>query len=184
MTSTAIRSGQTTWTIDPAHATVEFAVKHLMISTVRGRFAGFSAAITSDDANPANSTIDATIDVATIDTREASRDTHLKSADFFDVEQFPSMTFASKRIEGDLRGEFRIVGDLTIRGTTREVVLEAEFGGEGTDPYGNAKRAYTASTKIDRRDFGLLWNVGLETGGILVGNEVKITIEAQFKRDA
>lgn len=174
----------TTWSIDPAHSTVEFAVKHMMISTVRGRFADFHATVVTDDADPAQTRVEATISTASIDTREASRDTHLKSADFFDAGSYPNLTFVSKRVEGSLEGKFRVVGDLTIRDTTREVVLEVKYEGEGKDPYGNDKRAFIATTKVDRRDYGLLWNVALETGGLLVSNEVRITIEAQFKREA
>ena len=173
-----------TWAIDPAHTTVEFAVKHMMISTVRGRFAEFSATVNGDGTDPAATRVEAKIGTASVDTREPSRDTHLKSADFFDAANYPEITFVSKRIEGNLEGKFKVTGDLTIRDTTREVVLDAEFQGEGRDPYGNQKRAYVATTKVDRRDYGLLWNVALETGGLLVSNDVKITIEAQFKREA
>ena len=174
----------TTWSIDPAHSTVEFGVKHMMISTVRGRFADFQATVVTDGGDPAQTRLEATINVASIDTRESSRDTHLRSADFFDAENYPSLRFVSKRIEGSLEGKFKVVGDLTIRDTTREVVLDVKYEGEGKDPYGNDKRAFLATTRVDRRDYGLLWNVALETGGLLVSNDVRITIEAQFKREA
>ncbi len=182
-TLTSTVTTATSWTIDPAHTTVEFAVKHMMISTVRGRFADFSASLTGDTGDPASTRLEAKIGTASIQTGESSRDTHLKSADFFDVANYPDITFVSKRIEGNLDGKFKVTGDLTIRDATREVVLDAEFQGEGTDPYGNEKRGYVATTKVDRRDFGLLWNVALETGGLLVSNDVRITIEAQFKRE-
>jgi polyisoprenoid-binding protein YceI len=180
----APQSVLTTGSIDPAHSTVEFGVKHMMISTVRGRFADFHATVVTDAVAPAQTRIEAAINVASIDTRESSRDTHLKSADFFDAGNYPSLRFVSKRIEGSLEGKFKVVGDLTIRDTTREVVLDVKYEGEGKDPYGNDKRAFVATTRIDRRDYGLLWNVALETGGLLVSNDVRITIEAQFKREA
>lgn len=172
-----------TWTIDPAHTTVEFAVKHMMISTVKGRFANFSATVTTDGADPEKARVEASIDAASLDTREPSRDTHLRSADFFDAESYPKLAFVSKRIDGSLDGKFKVIGDLTIRDTTREIVFDVEYEGAGKDPYGNEKRAFIATTKLDRRDYGLLWNVALETGGLLVSNDVRITIEAQFKRE-
>lgn len=180
---TTVGTALSTWKIDPSHASVEFAVKHMMISTVRGRFAEYDATIVTDESNPAASRVEASIVAASIDTREPNRDAHLKSPDFFDAEGYPKLQFVSKRVEGDVEGKFRVIGDLTIRGTTREVVLDVEYQGEGRDPYGNEKRAYTATTKVDRRDFGLLWNVALETGGLLVSNDIRITIEAQFKRE-
>ena len=182
-----LTSGQTTataWTIDPAHTTVEFAVKHMMISTVRGRFGDFSASVVGDSSDRAGIQLEAKISTASVDTREPSRDTHLKSADFFDAANYPELTFVSKRIEGNPEGRFKVTGDLTIKDVTREVVLDAEFQGEGKDPYGNEKRGYVATTRVDRREFGLLWNVALETGGLLVSNDVRITIEAQFKRES
>jgi polyisoprenoid-binding protein YceI len=174
----------TTWTIDPSHSTVGFAVKHMMISTVRGRFANFTGTVALDEANPANSSLDVTIDAASIDTRAEQRDGHLRSADFFDVEQHPSLTFRSKRIEGDPNRTFKVIGDLTIRGVTREVTLDAAFEGSGKDPWGNERRAFSARGKVNREDYGLRWNQALETGGILVGNDVKIEIESQFLKAA
>jgi polyisoprenoid-binding protein YceI len=168
-----------TWQIDPAHTEVEFAVKHMMISTVKGRFADVSGTITLDETDLAGSSVEVEIDVASIDTRQADRDAHLRSADFFDVENHPKLTFRSRRVEAEGQGRFRVVGDLTIRGVTREVVLEATDEGRGTDPWGNAKAGFSARTSIDRQDYGLTWNAALETGGILVGNEVKITLEVQ-----
>lgn len=181
---TTVGTALSTWKIDPSHATVEFAVKHMMISTVRGRFAGYDATIVTDEYNPAATRVEATISADSIDTGDPNRDAHLKSPDFFDVGGYPTLTFASKRVNGDLEAKFKVVGDLTIRGTTREVTLDVEYQGEGRDPYGNDKRAYTATAKIDRRDFGLLWNVALEAGGLLVSNDIRITIEAQFKRES
>lgn len=180
MSSPATISALSTWKIDPSHTTVEFAVKHMMISTVRGRFAEYDATLTSGESQPR---VEATISTASVDTGEPNRDAHLKSADFFDAEGYPTLTFVSRRVDGNLEGRFKVIGDLTIRGTTREVVLDVQYQGEGRDPYGNEKRAFLATTKVDRREFGLLWNVALETGGLLVSNEVRITIEAQFKRE-
>lgn len=169
----------TIWQIDPAHTDVGFAVKHLMISTVRGRFAGVKGTIVLDEANPTNSSVEAEIDVATIDTRQEQRDAHLRSADFFEVEKYPTMTFRSRRVERLGNDRYRIVGDLTIRDVTREVVLDATDEGRGRDPWGGDRLAFSATTTIDRRDFGLTWNQALETGGVLVGNEIRISIDVQ-----
>ena len=173
-----------TWHIDPSHATVAFAVKHLMISTVRGRFADFSATLDLDDRNPARSKLNASLDVASIDTRSEQRDTHLRTADFFDVTAHPKITFASTRVQGDTAGEFRVFGDLTIRGVRREVVLNATFDGNAKDPWGNERKAFSAKTSINREDFGLVWNQALEAGGLLVGTDIKIEIEAEFVQAA
>ncbi len=170
---------KSTWQIDPAHTDAEFAVKHMMISTVKGRFADLSGTITLDEADPSLSSVEVEIDVASIDTRQEQRDEHLRSADFFDVENHPKITFRSRRVEAAGNGRFRVVGDLAIRGVTREVVLEATDEGRGIDPWGNEKAGFTARTVIDRQDYGLTWNAALETGGILVGNEVKISLEVQ-----
>lgn len=170
---------KSTWQIDPAHTGVEFAVKHMMISTVKGRFADVSGTITLDEADLSGSSVEVEIDVASIDTRQGDRDAHLRSADFFDVENYPKLTFRSRRVEVEGGGRFRIVGDLTIRDQTREVVLEGTDEGRATDPWGNQKAGFTARTTIDRRDYGLTWNSALETGGVLVGNEIKISLEVQ-----
>jgi polyisoprenoid-binding protein YceI len=167
------------WQIDPAHTDAEFAVKHMMISTVKGRFAAVSGIITLDEADLSGSSVEVEIDVASIDTRQEQRDEHLRSADFFDVANHPKIIFRSRRVEAEGKGRFRVVGDLTIRGVTREVVLEATDEGRGTDPWGNEKAGFSARTSIDRQDYGLTWNAALETGGILVGNEVKISLEVQ-----
>lgn len=180
---TLVGTNASTWKIDLSHSAVEFAVKHMMISTVRGRFTEYAATVTTDDADPTATSVEATVQGASITTGDEKRDAHLKSSDFFDVEGFPKLTFTSRRIDGNLDRKFKLIGDLTIRGTTREVVLDVEFQGEGRDPYGNEKRGFIATTKVDRREFGLLWNVALETGGLLVSNDVRITIEAQFTRE-
>lgn len=170
---------KSTWQIDPAHTGVEFAVKHMMISTVKGRFADVSGTIVLDEADLSGSSVEVDIDAASIDTRQDQRDEHLRSSDFFDVQNHPKITFRSRRVESEGGGRFRVIGDLTIRGVTREVVLEATDEGRGMDPWGNEKAGFTAHTVIDRQDYGLTWNTALETGGILVGNEVKISLEVQ-----
>lgn len=169
----------TTWQIDAAHTDVGFAVKHMMISTVKGRFADLSGTITMDETDPARSSVEVTINAASVDTRQEQRDAHLRSADFFDVENYPTLTFRSRRVESVGNGEFRVVGDLTIRGVTREVVLEAADEGRGKDPWGNERAGFSAKTVVDRRDFGLTWNAALETGGILVGNDIRIVLEVE-----
>ena len=172
----------TTWKIDPAHTTIEFAVKHMMFTTVRGRFKDVNGPIDADEDNPENSRVHVEIDAASIDTGNNDRDTHLRSADFLDVENHPKLTFQSKRVEGAAKKEgdhFKVIGDLTIRGTTLEVTLECEYGGTGKDPWGGIRAGAGAVTKIDRREWGLRWNQALETGGILVANEVKVEVEVQ-----
>ncbi|MDX1647895.1 MAG: YceI family protein [Longimicrobiales bacterium] len=169
------------WQIDPAHTQIEFSVKHMMFTTVRGQFSDFQGSVELDDDNPAESSVSVTIDAASIDTGVSDRDDHLRSGDFFDVETYPSITFESKRISGPVREgrDFEIVGDLTIHGVTKEVTLAAAFDGTGTDPWGGTRAGFTAETEIDRRDFDLTWNQALETGGILVGNEVNVSLQVQ-----
>ena len=177
----------TTWQIDPTHSSVELAVKHMMFTTVRGRFKDVKGTIEVDEQNPASSTIDVEIAAASIDTGAEDRDTHLRSADFLDVETHPALTFRSKRVEGAFAKEgdsFRITGDLTIRGTTKEVTLEGTYEGTGKDPWGGTRVGARATAKIDRRDWGLVWNQALETGGILVSNDVRIEIEVQAVKSA
>ena len=171
-----------TWQLDPAHTNIEFAVKHLMIATVRGRFGGVQGTVQVDESNPRTATVDVTIDAASVDTRQEQRDGHLRSPDFFDVAQFPTIRFVSRAIEGDPRAGFRVIGDLTIRGVTKEVTVNVSTEGQGVDPWGNLRAGFTASAKIDRRDFGLTWNQALETGGFAVGHDVKLTIDAEFFR--
>lgn len=185
MSTTTKEQTRSTWNIDPVHTQVEVAVKHMMITTVRGRFPDVRGTITVDEEDPESSGVEVTIDAAGIDTRNEDRDAHLRSEDFLDVEEHPEITFRSTRIEGahDKPGEpFRVVGDLTIRGETREVVLDATYEGTGEDPWGGTRVGFSASTEIDRRDFGLRWNQALETGGVLVANTVKIELEVQAVR--
>lgn len=169
----------TTWAIDASHAEVGFSVRHLMISTVRGRFGGISGTVTLDESNPNASKVDVSIDVSTIDTRQEQRDAHLRSADFFDVANYPTMHFVSKRIDGDVTDEFKVIGDLTIRGVTREVTLDVKAEGRGKDPWGGERAGFSAKGKLNRADFGLTWNQALEAGGVVVGDEVKLTIDAE-----
>ncbi len=173
---------QTTYQIDSAHSSAQFSVKHMMISTVRGDFTKVTGTITYDAANPNAATIEATIDAASIRTREEQRDAHLKSADFFDVEKYPSITFRSTGV-ASTGSDLEVVGDLTIHGVTREVALLVEGpSDEAKDPWGNLRIGATATTKLNRKDFGLVWNAALETGGVLVGEEVKITLDIQAIR--
>jgi polyisoprenoid-binding protein YceI len=171
-----------TYAIDPAHTTTAFIVRHMMIAKVRGHFNAVTGTIVLGAGNVPES-IEASIDVASIDTREPQRDGHLKSADFFDAEKFPQITFRSLRVEGS-GTSFKVFGDLTIHGTTREVVLDTTFEGAGTDPWGNARVGFEATTKISRADFGLAWNQALETGGVLVGDEVKIELSVEATAQA
>ena len=167
------------WKIDTAHTHAEFAVRHLMISTVKGRFADVQGVVHIDESDFTKSDVQVTIGVASIDTREPQRDAHLRSADFFDVDNFPQLTFRSTRIDG--KGDaFKIVGDLTIRGTTREVVLDVSTEGRAKDPWGGERAGFTAATRIKRTDYGLLWNQLLESGGLLVGEDVKISIDVEL----
>jgi len=166
-----------TWVLDPSHSEVTFSVRHMMISKVRGVFGVKSATIVAGE-NPLDTTVTASADVASVDTKDEGRDQHLRSADFFDAEQFPTIDFASTGVRYE-KGDFLVDGDLTIRGVTKPVTFEVEFGGFGTDPWGNYKAGATAKTVIDREDFGLTWNAALETGGVLVGKDVTITLDLQ-----
>ncbi len=170
---------QGTWEIDSAHTDVGFSVKHLMISTVRGRFSDVRGTIRIDDDDLTTAIVQVEIGAASIDTRQQQRDDHLRSGDFFDVEKFPTIEFESRRIERIENDRYRVVGDLTIRDVTREVVLDATQEGRGRDPWGGERLGFSATTTIDRRDFGLTWNQALETGGLVVGNEIRITLDVE-----
>jgi len=172
------------WNIDAAHSSLNFSIRHMVFSKVRGRFATYTGAIELDDADVSRSTVEVSIDAASIDTGTAQRDTHLKSADFFDVENFPALRFRSTRIEDLGDGRYRVIGELTIRDATREVTLDAEAGGKGTDPWGNERLGFVAKTAIDRKDFGLGWNQLLEAGGVLVGDRVDIELDVQAVKAA
>jgi len=175
------QTSTTTWSIDPVHSVAEFKVKHMMISNVKGQFAKVTGVLTLDQSDLANSRVEASIEAASIETRDAQRDTHLRSADFFHVEKFPTLAFKSERLTLVRDGELAVEGDLTIRGVTRKALFSVEGPTPpAKDPWGNSRVAVSATTKINRRDFGLTWNAALETGGILVGDEVTITLDVQF----
>ena len=170
-----------TWRLDPAHSEVAFTVKHLAISKVRGRFENFDVTIVTAE-NPAESTIEATIDVGSVNTGQEARDNHLRTSDFFLVEEHPHMTFTSTGI--DIHGDdFTVTGDLKLRGVTQSVTLKGELGGVITDDYGRVKAGATASTKINRQDFGVSWNAALEAGGFTLGDDVTINLELQVVLD-
>jgi polyisoprenoid-binding protein YceI len=181
--ATGVQAGPTTWRLDPTHSSVEFSVKHMMMTTVRGRFKDVEATLTGDRDHPEAAGVEATIDVASIDTGVADRDGHLRGPDFFDAERFPQITFRSTRIENAPRQEgdrFRVVGDLVIRDSSMEVELDCEYQGRGTDPWGKTRAGFSFRTEIDRREWGLKWNQAIETGGVLVANKVRIEGEVQF----
>lgn len=167
------------WNFDPAHSNAEFVVRHMMVSKVRGTFDNIEGFIEFDEENPANSSVEASIDVTSVNTRQEPRDTHLRSADFFDVENHPKMTFKSTKIEitGDNTG--KITGNLTIRGTTNEVTFDVTYFGQNPSPFGDLRAGFEGSTTINREEFGLTWNQALETGGVLVGKEVTIEVNLQ-----
>jgi polyisoprenoid-binding protein YceI len=171
-----------TWSLDAAHTHVGFAVRHMMITTVKGRFTDVSGEVILDEGDVTRSQVSISLAAASLDTQNEQRDAHLRSEDFLDVASHPAITFESRRITERGDGRLEIVGDLTIRGVTREVVLSAEEEGRGRDPWGGDRIGYSASTRIDRTDFGLTWNQALETGGVLVANEVKIVIDLQLVR--
>jgi polyisoprenoid-binding protein YceI len=178
-------AGGSSWRIDPAHSHVEFAVRHLMISSVKGAFGDVQGTVWVAESDPRTVLVDIAIQVASIDTRQEQRDAHLRSPDFFDAAKFPTITFRSRRIQGNpLEGDFHLTGDLTVRGITREVTLDASPEGRLTDPWGEERAGFSAHAKIDRTDFGLTWNQALEAGGVLVGNEIKISIEVELIRQA
>jgi polyisoprenoid-binding protein YceI len=171
----------TTWTIDPSHSAAEFKVKHMMIANVKGHFSKVSGALTLDESDLGKSHVEASIDAASIETRDAQRDTHLRSADFLDVEKFPTLSFKSDRVSVVRDGELAVEGDLTIHGVTRRVVFTVEGPTPPTkDPWGNTRVAVSGTTKINRKDYGLTWNAALGTGGILVGEEITITLDLEF----
>lgn len=177
-------SQQAKWVIDPSHTEVEFSVRHMMIATVKGRFAGVEGEIVGDPHDLTNAQVNVTIDVASIDTRENDRDNHLRSADFFDVENYPKMTFKSTQITRTGDNTYKVTGDLTIRDVTRPVELDVTFNGTGKDPWGGERAGFSATGALNRKDFGLTWNAVLETGGVLVGEEIKINLEVETVRQA
>ena len=168
-----------TWAIDQSHSLAEFSVRHMMVSSTRGQFQTITGAVELDEADLTNSRVEATIDVNSITTRDEKRDEHLRSADFFEVATFPTITFVSTNIVKKSDDEYAVTGDLTIKGVTRPVVLKTTFNGIGSSPWGTAVAGFEADTEISRKDFGLEWNVALETGGVLVGDKVKIHLELE-----
>jgi polyisoprenoid-binding protein YceI len=171
-------SAKTVWKLDPTHTLVEFSAKHLMITTVKGRITDIEGTIYADEKDPKNSTVEVTLKAASLDTRTDQRDQHLRSADFLDVEKYPEIKFRSTRIEGDEQS-FKVTGDLTIRDVTKPITLDAAFEGRTRDPWGGERIGFSASGKIDRRNFGLTWNQALEAGGVVVGNDIKISLEIE-----
>lgn len=169
---------RTAWKLDPAHTTVEFSAKHMMITTVKGRITDVEGTIYTDEKNPEKSSVEAILKATSIDTRTDQRDQHLRSEDFLNVEKYPEIRFRSTRITGS-KDQFKLTGQLTIRDVTKEITLDVEYEGQSKDPWGGQRVGFSASGKIDRRDFGLTWNQALETGGLLVGNDIKINIEVQ-----
>lgn len=179
---TNVNAATEVWQLDGAHTLVEFAVKHMMIATVKGRFGGVRGTVTRDPAAPDAPTIEVEIDVATVDTGVAQRDDHLRSPDFFDARAHPTIAYRASRIERTGRDTFRVHGDLTIRGVTRHVMLDVEEQGRATDPYGVERLGLSARTRINRKDFGLTWNVALEAGGVMVAEDVNVSLEIELVR--
>jgi polyisoprenoid-binding protein YceI len=179
-TGTASKSAVKTWKIDSTHTGVEFAVKHLMISTVKGHFSDVAGELTGNIDEPENFGLEVTIGTASIDTRQAQRDAHLRSPDFFEAEKYPSIVFKGKRVDGDTASEFKLYGDLTIRDVTKEIALDVTNEGAVVDPWGGQRIGFSAKGKIDRRDFGLTYNQALEAGGWVVGDEIKISVDVEF----
>jgi polyisoprenoid-binding protein YceI len=178
------RAGQcTVWEIDPKHTLVEFGVKHMMFTTVKGRFTGVRGTINcADEADASSASVEAEIDAASVNTADEQRDAHLRSDEFLDAERYPTLTFKSTAVERVDKERLRVIGDLTIRGVTREVALDTSFNGTGKNPYGKEVAGFTAETTINRKDFGLTWNAALESGGLLVGDKLEILIEVQAVR--
>jgi polyisoprenoid-binding protein YceI len=168
------------WTIDSSHSAIHFSARHMMISTVRGEFETVRGTVDFNEENPALSSVEVEIEPASLSTRDAQRDGHLKSPDFFDVENHPIATFKSTRAEATTNNKGKLYGDLTIKGITKPVVLDVEYNGQSKSPWGTTSAGFTATTKINRKDWDLNWNVALETGGVLVGEEVKLEIEAEI----
>jgi len=172
------------WQIDSAHSQIQFSVRHMMISNVRGRFENFTGVVEFNEQDPTRSSVDVQIEAASINTREAQRDGHLKSPDFLNADKYPYLTFKSKRIEKTDATHGRMIGVLTIRDITKEVVLDVEYSGQAKSPWGTTSAGFSAATKINRKDWDLTWNQALETGGVLVGDEVNVNIELEIVKQA
>lgn len=183
--TTATPTAITTWNIDPAHSSAEFKVKHMMISNVKGKFSGISGILKLDESDTTKSSVEASIPVATVNTGDENRDSHLKGAEFFNTEKFPAFTFKSLAVHNTGAGEHEVSGELTILGVTKTVTFAVEGpSAPGKDPWGNTRVGLSATTKINRKDFGLSWNTALETGGVLVGEDVHLSLEIQFVKAA
>jgi len=182
-TTTPATATRSTWQIDPSHSLVEFSVRHMMVSTVKGHFGTISGTIYDNGEDPTLSSVQVEIDPASISTADPRRDAHLRSPDFFDVEQFPKITFKSTRIQGT-RDEFKLIGDLTIRDQTREVALDVTLNGIDVSPYGQTVAGFSGQTKLNRKDFGLNWNAALESGGVLVSDQFKLEVEIEAVKQA
>jgi polyisoprenoid-binding protein YceI len=182
--TTRTHTSISTWTIDPQHSIAEFAVKHFVVTTVKGRFREFEGVLHIDEAHAENSSVLGSIDVASIDTNEPDRDAHLRSDDFFNAEKYPKITFQSTRVERVDDTHYRVYGDLTIRDVTKQVVLDTEFEGQVDDPWGGRRAAFTATTEISRMAFGVRWNQAIETGGAVVSDDVKITLNLEAVRQS
>ncbi|MEJ9228584.1 YceI family protein [Peribacillus butanolivorans] len=174
----------TKWAIDPTHSTIEFSVKHMMIAKVKGSFNKFEANISANPSDLTTAEIDFTVDVASIDTRNADRDNHLRSADFFDVEKNPTLTFKSTKIVKTGDDEYDVTGDVTLNGFTNEETFAITFEGQGKDPWGNEKAGFSGKGKVKRSDYGLTYNAALETGGVLIGDQITLTIEIEAAKEA
>jgi polyisoprenoid-binding protein YceI len=168
------------WQIDNAHSEINFSVRHMMISNVRGRFESFSGEVDFDEENPANTTVEVKIDANSINTREAKRDNHLRSQDFLYTEKYPFITFRSKRVEMTRKNRARLIGDLTVRDVTREISLDVEYSGQAKSPWGTISAGFSATGTMNRKDWNLNWNQALETGGVLVGDEIKFNVEVEI----
>lgn len=175
---------KTKWAIDTAHSSIDFSVKHMMIAKVKGTFHKFDASIEADPTDLTTADIKFSVDVSSIDTRNSDRDAHLRSADFFDAETYPTLTFHSTNIVKTGDDEYNVTGDLTIRGVTRSETFSVTFEGQGKDPWGNEKVGFSAEGKINRSDYGLTWNAALETGGVLVGDQIKISLQIEAAKEA
>jgi polyisoprenoid-binding protein YceI len=182
--SESLSATKTVWQIDPAHSLLEIAARHMMVTTVKGRFKGIQGTIVLDEADLARSSVEAEIDAASLDTGVEQRDTHLKSGDFLEVEKYPKITFKSTKVEPQGKEKAKITGDLTIRDVTREVALDAELTGFGKNPWGKEVAGFEVRTSINRKDFGMVWNVALETGGFLVGDTFRIEIDAEVVKQS
>ena len=179
---TTTRTATSTWTIDPAHSSAEFAVKHLMVSTFKGNFRSLEGTVHLDEDNPASSSVVASVDVASVDTQNPERDAHLRSDDFFNADLYPKMTFRSTRVEQVGEKNWKVIGDLTIRDVTKEVVLDTEYEGRIVDPWSSERIGFAARTELSRKEFGVRWNTLLESGGVVVGDKVRIGLNIEIVR--